>query len=304
MQPGAHYTGYSTDGSYASKLRRGAQGLSDSAATERKQGQALLSAIHEDQQRLSPKLRNLAEFCLKNVHALHRMRIVDLADRTDNIPSTVVRFAKRYGYLGFHDFKLAFLPESVQDEAPKRKQPIHDKTLQMHAALWELELASSGALALKDVVTTTSFQQAVRWARSAGLIGLLARSQDDKPIAMHLETLLSRLHRPTTVLTEKQYLQGNFVAPVDVLFDIDIGLEGRSPEYAKVLPTAVTKFVRITASPSSAFSTNVMSHLGLFSYADFPEHLALAGIALANALCACLRESCSDESSRGKTFLD
>lgn len=290
MQPGAHYGGYSTDGSYPSKLRRGSQGLAEGTAKERKQGQALLNAIHEDQRRLSPKMRNLADFCVKNVHALHHMRILELADQTGNIPSTVVRFAKRYGYVGFHDFKLAFLPVAVQGEAPKRELPIPDRTLHMHAALWELELASSGALALKDVVTTTSFQQAVRWGRSASLIGLLARAHDDKPIAMHLETLLGRLGRPTIVLSEKQYLQGDFPAPIDVLFDIDIGLNGRSADYGKVLPTAMTKFVRITASPSSAFSTNAMSHLGLFSYADFPEHLALAGIALVNALCACLRE--------------
>ena len=300
MQPGAHYEAYRTGGSHASKFRGGSQGLPNDVAKERKQGQELLSEIHEDQRRLSPKMRNIANFCVRNVHVLHRMRILELANQTGNFPSTVVRFAKRYGYVGFHDFKLAFLQESVQGEVPKREMPIHDRTLPMHAAMWELELASSGALALKDVVTTTSFQQAVRWSRSASLIGLLARSPDDKPVVLHLETLLKRLHRPTVVLGEKQYLQGNFPAVVDVLFDIDIGLEGRSPEYAKVLPTAMTKFVRITASPSCAFSTNVMSHLGLFSYADSPEHLTLAGIALTNALCASLRESCSGESSRGK----
>ena len=290
MQPGASHEGYSTGGSYPSKLQSGSQGASEGAVEERKQGQALLNAIHEDQRRLSPKMRNLADFCVRNVHALHHMRILELADQTGNIPSTVVRFAKRYGYVGFHDFKLAFLPAAVQSEAPKRELPIHDRTLHMHPALRELELASSNALALKDVVTTTSFQQAVRWGRSASTIGLMARSHDDKLIAMHLETLLSRLHRPTIMLSEKQYLQGDFPTPIDVLFDIDIGLNGRSAEHGKVLPNAMTKFVRITALPSSAFSTNVMSHLGLFSYADFPEHLALAGIALVNALCACLRE--------------
>ncbi len=290
MQPGAPSAGYNTDGSYASKSRMGAPGKSGAVATERKQGQALLSEIHEDQRRLSPKMRNLADFCVRNVHSLHRMRILDLADQTDNIPSTVVRFAKRYGYVGFHDFKLAFLQEPAQGEAPGHEQLIPARQPGMHAAMWELDQASSGALALKDLVTTTSFQQAVGWAKSAGLIGLLARCPDDRPIAMHLETLLRRLHRPTTLLTEQQYLRGDFSTPVDVLFDIDISLEGRSADYSKVLPTAMTKFVRITASPSSAFSTNVMSHLGLFSYADLPEHLALAGIALTNALCASLRE--------------
>ncbi len=290
MQPGAPKEGYSTDGSDVPRLRRGRKGRPASASMERNQGQALLGEIFADQGRLGPKMRNLADFCLRNVQSLHRMRILELADQTGNMPSTVVRFAKRYGYQGFQDFKLAFLQVPMQLEVPRHALPVHHRTPGMHAAEWELELASSGALALKDVVMTTSFHQAVQWTKTASLIGLLARSVDDRPIAMHLETHLNRLHRPTVVLSEKQYLQGDFPAPVDLLFDIDIGLEGRSAEYGKVLPSAMTKFVRITASPSCAFSTKVMAHLGLFSYADFPEHLALAGIALTNALCASLRE--------------
>lgn len=290
MQPGASGEGYSTEGADASTLRRGSPGVSEGTAEERKQGQTLLSAIQEDQRRLSPKLRKLADFCVRNVHALHHMRIVELAGQTGNHPSTVVRFAKRYGYVGFHDFKLAFLQEPVPSAIPRREVPIQPRPQGMHAAMWELDVASSSALALKDLVMTTSFQQAVRWTKTANLIGLLARSVDDRAIAMHLELLLNRLNRPTVVLSEKQYLQGAFPAPVDVLFDIDIGRNGRSADYGKVLPTAMTKFVRITASPSSAYSTHVMSHLGLFSYADFPEHLALAGIALTNALGASLRD--------------
>ncbi len=290
MQSGADNEGYRTDGAYMPRFRGAWKGLPESAMIERKQGQALLNEILEDQARLSPKMRKLAEFCLKNVQSLHRMRILELADQTDSFPSAVVRFAKRYGYVGFHDFKLAFLQEPMQSEAARPDLKVKARTPEVNAALWELELASSGTLALKDLVMTTSFHQAVQWMRTASLIGLLARSEDDRLIAMHLETQLNRLHRPTVVLNEKQYLQGNFSAPVQVLFDIDIGLDGRSSDYGKVLPTAITKFVRITASPSSAFSTNVMANFGLFSYADFPEHLTLAGIALTNALCASLRE--------------
>lgn len=253
-------------------------------------GSALLEEILADQRRLSPKMHKLAEFCLRNAHALHRMRILDLADEADTIPSTVVRFAKRYGFVGFHDFKLAFLQESSPDSVRQHHVPVGPKPAGMHAALWELDIASASTLALKDLVSTTSFQQAVRWTKAAVLVGILARSVDDRPVAMHLESALNRLGKATIVLSERQYLQGDFAARADVLFDIDIGLGDRSTDYGRVLPTAMTRFVRMTASPSSAFSTNVMSHLGLFSYADFPEHLTLAGIALMNALCASLRE--------------
>lgn len=290
MQPGAENEGYSTDGAHLPKLRGSWKGQQESTLNERNQGQVLLNEIFEDLRRLSPKMRKIADFCLRNVHSLHRIRILELADQTDNFPSTVVRFAKRYGYVGFLDFKLAFLHEPMQGEIPRHDSSRKDRNSGTNAASRELDVASSCALALKDVLMTTSFHQTVHWTKTARLIGLLARSDDDRPIAMHLERQLNRLHRPTVVLSEQQYLQSNFSEPVDVLFDIDIGLDDRSPDYGKVLPTATTKFVRITASPSSAFSTHVMSHLGLFSYADFPEHLAIAGIALTNAICASLRE--------------
>jgi len=74
-------------------------------------GVALITAIQTDHLRLSPKMQLLAGYCLHHAHTLHRVRILELAAQTHNVPSTVVRFAKRYGYTGFHDFKLAFLQE-------------------------------------------------------------------------------------------------------------------------------------------------------------------------------------------------
>jgi len=291
MQPVARDEEYRTRGAYKPKVSPVKTPASKEAVRERRHGKALLSAIYTDQGQLSPKLRNLAVFCLRNAHAIHRMRILELAAQTDNIPSTVVRFAKRYGYQGFHDFKLAFLQESGFGASvqPPSLQTIRPAGQQ--AATWELDTASANAMALKDLVGTTSFQQAVRWTQNASTIGLLPRTIDDRVIAWHLEWLLSRLNRSVVVLSEQQYLSGADMARVDVLFDIDIGLQDKSADHGKVLPTARTKFVRLTAAPRHAFSTHVMTHLGLFSYVDFPQHLNLAGIALMNALCASLEPS-------------
>ncbi len=294
MQPTALKQGYSTVSAQAPSSRQDLEVQGNGASYRPKQRHALIAEIKADLPRLKPKMRKLAEACLSNIHTLHRFRILELSGPTGNAPSTVVRFAKRYGYAGFNDFKLAFLQESLPDEVQTCSLTGHRKPADMHAALWELKVAASGAIALKDLVTTTSFWHAVQWTKAAGLIGILARSIDDRPIALHLELILKRQSRPTVVLTEAQYLQCGFNSAVEVLFDIDIGLSKRSVDYGKVLPTSKTRFVRIAASPSSAFSTNVMSNLGLFSDADFPEHLTLAAITLTNALCSSLADRGTD----------
>lgn len=290
MQPGAYAEEYPTDSPFVFP-RRASESPQRPGQTEgRKHGPALLAQIQADRKILSPKLKNLADFCLRHAHGLHHMRILELAVATDNIPSTVVRFAKRYGYQGFQDFKLAFLQIVLPEQGAGNEGNVASRPTGLAAAVWELDYASSGAIALKDLVSTTSFQQAVRWIRTTATVGILVRSADDRPLALHLELLLARIHRPVVTLSEQQYLQGTGVDPVDVLFDVDIGLDRKSADYGKVLPTAKTKFVRITAKPSTAFSTNVMSHLGLFSYADLPEHLTVAGMTLMNALFASLQE--------------
>lgn len=46
---------------------------------------------------------------------------------------------------------------------------------------------------------------------------------------------MKRLNKPALALTEQQYLQGGFPEPIDVLFDIDIGVDDRSAQHGKVL---------------------------------------------------------------------
>lgn len=66
---------------------------------------------------MSPKLREVAQYCLAHARHLHTYRIQYVAEQCHTQPVTVVRLAKRYGFRGFMDFKMAFLePEGHATE--------------------------------------------------------------------------------------------------------------------------------------------------------------------------------------------
>lgn len=67
---------------------------------------------------LSPQFRAIGQYCLENAASLHRMRIEDVSLNCGARPSTIVRFAKRFGLNGFKDLKFAFLGEVPVAEAP------------------------------------------------------------------------------------------------------------------------------------------------------------------------------------------
>lgn len=114
--------------------------------------------------------------------------------------------------------------QTLMREVPaeqRRLSPKMRKPAGMHAALWEFDVAPSGALALKDRVATTSFQQTVCWSKTASVIGLLARSDDDRLIVMYLESFLKRLSKSTVVLSEKQYLRVDSLHPSTSCLTLD-----------------------------------------------------------------------------------
>lgn len=72
-------------------------------------GLTLLQRIQRDIPTLSPQFKAIAKYVLGRTEYIFRERILDVAVKCGTQPSAVVRFAKRYGFTGFHDFKLAFV---------------------------------------------------------------------------------------------------------------------------------------------------------------------------------------------------
>lgn len=72
-------------------------------------GLMLFQRIQGDIPKLSPQFKAIAKYVLGRTEYIFRERIHDVAVKCGTQPSAVVRFAKRYGFIGFHDFKLAFV---------------------------------------------------------------------------------------------------------------------------------------------------------------------------------------------------
>ncbi|MEY5100324.1 MAG: hypothetical protein RJA36_3043 [Pseudomonadota bacterium] len=71
---------------------------------------------------LSRQFQIIGNFCLLNAEYLHLMRIEDVSASCKARPSTIVRFAKRFGMNGFKALKIAFL-EEPQDRQPLAAHP-------------------------------------------------------------------------------------------------------------------------------------------------------------------------------------
>lgn len=82
---------------------------------------ALEARITRNLPSLSPKLQQVAHYCLQHARQLHLCRIQEVAQRCETQPVTVVRLAKRYGFRGFLDFKMAFLAGT--DAPPQDDKP-------------------------------------------------------------------------------------------------------------------------------------------------------------------------------------
>ncbi|AEH50281.1 MurR/RpiR family transcriptional regulator [Pseudothermotoga thermarum] len=72
---------------------------------------SLFQVIRDQLPNLSESLRNIATFFIQNPDLVLKMNIVELAKAANVSPSTVFDFAKKLGYSGFRELKIALAQE-------------------------------------------------------------------------------------------------------------------------------------------------------------------------------------------------
>lgn len=77
-------------------------------------------------QTLSPQLQRVADYLEKNQHHIWQLRNMDIAAACNVTPSTIARFANRFGYSGFSELQAALVSDFISRHAQLQAQTTTD----------------------------------------------------------------------------------------------------------------------------------------------------------------------------------
>ena len=191
-------------------------------------GSRLLHKLQRDLPTLSPKLGNVARFCIEHASTLHRYRIHEVASACETIPASVVRLAQRFGLNGFQEMKYAFVdrmerePEAEPEPQESRQPWQHPDCL---AALQSVDDSAHGLASLKGLVSRPEFSHAVQALRTARQIHFDGACDEDRLIAAHLQACL----RERGCLPLDTAADGQWLVRVSVWHDLTPGSQRLDP---------------------------------------------------------------------------
>jgi DNA-binding MurR/RpiR family transcriptional regulator len=156
--------------------------------------------INEAYEDLSPHLQRIARYALDDPNAFALETVATLAGRCDVQPSTMIRFAKEFGYSGFSEMQKVFRLRLIEG-APAYRERIFEHKQQLeelsgddpHAILREFCDASVLCLdQLKETVNGDDLREAVRMLNQAEHIYVIGQRRAF-PIASYFAYGLIRL---------------------------------------------------------------------------------------------------------------
>lgn len=214
---------------------------------------------------LSPRLKQVAAFVLEHPNDVGLQTLAVIASRCQVQPSTVVRFAKAFGYGGasqmqklFRDEILSFAPSPSYADRIRHLNERADSvdTLSPHELLQEF--ADSNIIALehvKESVRKTDLEKAVRLIRDAEAVYLVGLRRSF-PVASYLAYALPHVENKRAylidglagMLTE----QSGMIRRGDLL--IAISFRPYAKETAEIVARAREKGARIVAISDTRLS--------------------------------------------------
>jgi DNA-binding MurR/RpiR family transcriptional regulator len=168
------------------------------------------SLRHEVQARydeLSPHLQRLARLALEDPNSFALETVTSLAQTAEVQPSTLIRFAKEFGYSGFSEMQRVFRLRLIEG-APAYREQIYQHRQRLEtvaesdpvAILEEFTDASILCLErLKETVDPTALARAIEMMASAEHIYVVGQRRAF-PIAAYIAYGLARLERRTQLL--------------------------------------------------------------------------------------------------------
>lgn len=156
---------------------------------------------------LSPHLQRIARYALEDPNSFALQTVTALAARAQVQPSTLVRFAKEFGFAGFTDLQKVFKLRLIEGGPDYRERAYqHRKKLEASpdgdpfAVLTEFTAASALSLErLKATVDPQDLRQALKLLHEAQHIAVIGQRRAF-PIAAYLAYGLVRLERRCQLL--------------------------------------------------------------------------------------------------------
>ena len=255
---------------------------------------------------LSPHLKRIAEYALGEPNRFALQTVAEVAGETGVQPSTLVRFAKEFGFSGYSELQQIFRARLLQAERSYReRQREHEaRTATAHGqdaygALRALSDASVLAIEeLKAHIDAESLTEAVRLLRAARTVHVIGRGRA-RPIAMCLAHGLTGLKRACSVpdgLAATLARQVATIDPRDLLIAVGLGTD--SPDVLEAIDAARARNVPVLAITDSELGALARRSSVYFAIRDadirpFPP--LAAHIVLAQSLILALGQHSPDE---------
>ncbi|WP_255312425.1 MurR/RpiR family transcriptional regulator [Kiloniella majae] len=157
-----------------------------------------LASRHDE---LSKRLKQIAEYALDNPNDMALETVSEIAERAGVQPSSLIRFAKAFGFSGFSEMQKIFrshLIENGSNYKERIRSLGRDDSRQSNSSSVVLDDFIDGGIAalnnLREVLNPEKLEQAVEALASAEVIYLTAQRRSF-PIASYLSYALAQLDK-------------------------------------------------------------------------------------------------------------
>ena len=210
--------------------------------------------------KLSKRLRQIAEFAVAEPDHMALETVAAIAARADVQPSSLIRFAKHFGYDGFSDMQRVFRSRLI-DRASNYNQRIRQSETGASgyagaAAILErfIEADVAAIRGLKSEIDGGALERGVRLLADAEIIGVAAQRRSF-PIAVYLAYALSHLGRRAHLIDGvggMGHEQLRLMTPRDLL--LAVSFKPYAPETIEIVEQAATRSVSVLAITDTALS--------------------------------------------------
>src|SRR5688500_1586734 len=236
----------------------------DHAMTARNNVEALRARIVQRYESLSPRLKQVAAYALEHPNDLGLETLAVIAKRCKVQPSTIVRFAKTFGYDGASQMQELFRDEILtQPPSPSYAERIRqfnrragaNGSIAPHDVM--REFADSNILALehlKDSVRKADLERAIDLIRAANAVYIVGLRRSF-PVASYLAYALRHVDKRAFLLDGVAGMlteQASMLSAKDLL--VAISFNPYAPETAQIATAAKERKARIIAIPDSRLS--------------------------------------------------